>query len=292
MRTWQLGDVSATRIEESLGFSKAPTDFFTDFDPAVFDLHMDWMVPLHYNPEKNRIITSVHSWLIRTPRHTILLDACGGNHKNRPWNPRFHNLDTPFIENLAQAGVRPEDIDIVLCTHLHTDHAGWNTKLENGHWVPTFPNAKYLFSKKENELSRSKNEGVRATVYRDSVLPVIEAQQAVLLDDGVFQIDDHLLVEPSPGHTAGHITLQAGTADNQGIFCGDAIHHPIQVYEPDWSTKFCEDPALARATRIRMLAHCAEQRATLFPTHFAQPHVAAIMRRGEKFAPAFVPPTR
>ena len=124
------------------------------------------------------LITSNHSWLIRTGRHTILLDSCAGNHKERPWLPRFHQLNVPFLERLRAAGVAPEDVDIVLCTHLHADHVGWNTRLENGRWVPTFPKAKYLFSRVEKEHfdpevgDRRKSNPGRSQMYDDSVLPI------------------------------------------------------------------------------------------------------------------------
>src|SRR5262245_12526418 len=174
--------------------------------------HLDWLVPHHYSPGHDRLITSIHSWLIRTDRHTILLDSCAGNHKDRPGFSRFHQLDTPFLQRLRAAGVPPEEIDIVLCTHLHADHVGWNTMLVDGRWVPTFPNAKYLFSRTENEIGDpARNPAAdidlqRGDAYRDSVLPVIEAGQAVLVD-GDHAIEDGLTIVPAPGHARPHCPL-------------------------------------------------------------------------------------
>jgi glyoxylase-like metal-dependent hydrolase (beta-lactamase superfamily II) len=293
LNCWQIGDITVVRIEESLGLSSCgPDEFFTNFDADVFRQHMSWLSPIHYDAGADRLVSSIHSWLIRTPRHVILLDTCSGNHKNRPWNARFHQLDIPYVERLAEAGVRPEDIDIVLCTHLHSDHCGWNTQLRDGRWVPTFPNAKYLFSRAEHERWKPRDGAneARAELYNDSVLPVIESKQAVLLD-GTHQIDDLLTVEPAPGHTIGHVILTAGAADDRGIFCGDAIHHPIQIYEPGWNTKYCEDQPLARATRQHLLERCAEEHALVFPTHFAPPHVAGVFERHGCFRPAFAPPS-
>jgi len=286
--TWTIGDITATRIEESVGLcSVGPSQFLTNFDDDAFRTHLEWMVPHHYDLVEDRLVTSIHSWLIRTPQHTILLDTCSGNHKFRPWNKRMSNLNTPYLERLAEAGVHPEDVDTVLCTHLHTDHCGWNTQRKDGRWVPTFPNAKYLFSRKENDRWSVDNE--RAGLYQDSILPVIESKQAVLLNEAPHQIDETLLVEPAPGHTPGHVLLKAGKGENQGVFCGDAIHHPVQVYEPSWNTKFCEDQAQAQLTRRSMLEFCAEENARLFPIHFAKPFVSAILRRGDRFLPAFMP---
>ena len=222
MTTWTIGAVSVTRVEEQLGFASFPPEqFLAGFERELVDRHLSWLVPHHYSPEHDRLITSIHSWLIRTERHTILLDCCGGNHKERPGYPRYHQRDFPFLARLREAGAAPEDIDIVLCTHLHADHVGWNTMLRDGRWVPTFPNARYLFSRVESEHQDPRRnpaadaDPLRGRAYRDSVLPVIEAGQATLLD-GTHAIEDALLVEPAPGHTPGHVLLKL---DGSGRAC-------------------------------------------------------------------------
>jgi len=294
MATWTIGDVSVTRVEEQLGFASFPPEqYLVPFERALLERHMSWLVPDHYSPAHNRLISSVHSWLIRTPRHTILVDCCAGNHKDRPGFARFHQLDTPYLARLREAGVAPEDIDIVLCTHLHSDHVGWNTVLRDGRWVPTFPNAKYLFSRTENDHGDPRRNPAadadpqRSNAYRDSVLPVIEAGQAVLVD-GAHAIDDAMLIEPAPGHTPGHVVLKLADRGERGLFCGDALHHPLQVYAPHWNSRFCALPDEARTTRRRLLEHCVEHGALLFPIHFGAPHVAAITGAGGAFALRFV----
>ncbi|MCC6211518.1 MAG: MBL fold metallo-hydrolase [Burkholderiales bacterium] len=296
MATWVLGDVRVSRIEETLGeASYPPAEYFSEFDPAVIERHRGWLVPEHYVPARNALITSVHSWLIRTPRHTILLDACAGNHKQRQWWPRFHLQTTPFLERLRAAGAAPGDIDIVMCTHLHADHIGWNTVLRDGRWVPTFPRAKYLMSRQECEFWDPRGKPAelaedpgRRVAFPDSVLPVLEAGQAQLLE-GAHAIDDTLQVEPAPGHTPGHMILRLVTRQGAGgVFSGDALHHPLQVYLPHWNSRFCAMPEEARATRRRLLEHCAERGAWLFPTHFGAPHVAAIEARADAFAAQWI----
>ena len=296
MATWTVGAVRITRVEEQLGFASfAPEQYFAPFERELLERHRGWLAPNHYSPEHHRLITSVHSWLIRSERHTILLDCCSGNHKERPGFARYHRLDTPFLARLREAGARPEDIDIVLCTHLHADHVGWNTILRDGRWVPTFPNAKYLFSRAENEHGDpSRNPAaeanlLRRTSYRDSVLPVIESGQAVLLD-GEHAIDDVLRIEPAPGHTPGHVVLRLSHGEERALFCGDVMHHPVQIYAPHWNSRFCEIPETARLTRRRMLEYCAEHRALLFPTHFGAPHVAAIASATNGFSLRFFNP--
>jgi glyoxylase-like metal-dependent hydrolase (beta-lactamase superfamily II) len=294
MATWRIGGTSVTRVGELLGFSSLPPEqYFDGFERPVLERHLEWLVPHHYSPEHGQLMTSVHSWLIRTERHTILLDSCAGNHKDRPGFARFHQLETDYFERLREAGAAPEDIDVVLCTHLHSDHVGWNTRLQDGRWVPTFPNAKYLFSRVENEWGDPRRNPAaaadlqRVNSYIDSVLPVIDAGQAELIDSP-HAIDDTMLVEPAPGHTRGHVMLKLDDRDEKAVFCGDALHHPLQVYAPQWNSAFCELPQEARDTRRRILEHCAEQGALLFPVHFGAPHVAAIAPFGDAFSLRFV----
>jgi glyoxylase-like metal-dependent hydrolase (beta-lactamase superfamily II) len=296
IQTWAIGGASVTRVEEQVGPNDAAAgQFLPDLVRERFEKHLPWLVPLHYDPARDRLITSCHSWLVRIGGRNILLDTCGGNHKERPWLPRFHQQDTPYLQRLEAAGVTPEQIDIVLCTHLHADHVGWNTRLENGRWVPTFPNARYLYSRLEDERwnpelgdRRARNPD-RARVYDDSLLPVIAAGQAVLIETE-HKIDEQLMVRPAPGHTPGQVLLDLRDGPDAAIFCGDVIHHPVQVYEPSWNNRADEQPEVARATRRQVLEHCAGSGALLFPTHFAAPHVVAIARDGHGFAPKFVSP--
>jgi glyoxylase-like metal-dependent hydrolase (beta-lactamase superfamily II) len=292
--TWTIGDVSVTRIEEQLGFASRPPEQYLDgFERETLKRHLDWLVPHHYSPEHDRLITSIHSWLIRSGRHTILLDCCAGNHKERPGLSRFHRLDTPFLSRLRAAGVQPEQIDIVLCTHLHADHVGWNTQLVDGRWVPTFPNAKYLFSRTENEIGDPRRNPAadadlqRGGAWRDSVLPVIEAGQAVLVD-GDHAIDDALTIVPAPGHTPGHIALWLANSAGCAVFAGDVVHHPLQIHAPHWNSAFCELPDVARTTRRMVMEQSAERGAALFPGHFGAPHVARILATATGFLPQFV----
>lgn len=296
MQRWKIGSAIVTRIEEQLGpGSFPPQQYFTGFEPEVLARNLHWLVPNHYLPASDAIVTSVHSWLIQTPHHNILLDCCSGNHKDRHWWPRFHMLDTPFLQRLAQAGVTPGQVDYVMCTHLHADHIGWNTQLQDGRWVPTFPNARYLFSKAECEHwdplrnPAGADDPHRRIAYQDSVLPVIEAGLAELVS-GPHAVGDDLLVEDAPGHTPGHILLRLLHGEGGGVFCGDVIHHPLQVCAPHWNSQFCADPQQAKATRRRVLAHCADSGDLLLPTHFGAPHVVRVHADGAVFRPEFVEP--
>ncbi|HEY7244873.1 MAG TPA: MBL fold metallo-hydrolase [Xanthobacteraceae bacterium] len=293
MATWTIGSVTITRVEEQLGITHVACEkFLPGFEREVLLRHLSWAAPDHYNPSRDRFITSVHSWLIRAGDLTVLLDTCGGNHKDRPWTPRFHRLDTPYLERLRAAGAEPEDVDLVLCTHLHADHVGWNTMLRDGRWVPTFPNARYLFSRTEDAYwDMRQNPDMagdpRRLAYEDSVLPIVQSGQAVLIDDG-YQVTRNLSVEAAPGHSAGHVVFKLTDAGSSAVFCGDVVHHALQVYAPHWTHMVDQSPAEAVASRRRVLEWCAAHDALLFPIHFGAPHVARIGDESGSFSARFI----
>jgi glyoxylase-like metal-dependent hydrolase (beta-lactamase superfamily II) len=187
-----------------------------------------------------------------------------------------------FLPRLAAAGVAPEDVDYVMCTHLHSDHVGWNTQLRDGRWAPTFPNAKYIFSEVEwesfEELHRSKPQ----PQFADSVLPVMEAGQAQLVRND-FALDDEVWLEPTPGHTAGHVCIRLASQGAQAVVTGDCIHSPVQCAEPGWVIRADVDPALASATRRGFLERYCDSDVTVCATHFPEPSFGRIVRRGQAF---------
>jgi glyoxylase-like metal-dependent hydrolase (beta-lactamase superfamily II) len=236
---------------------------------------------------------SLHSYIIRTARHTILLDTCVGNDKHRPDTETWHMRDGRFLSDLAALGVAPEAVDFVLCTHLHVDHVGWNTRLDNGRWVPTFPNATYLFHRVEydywesHEMEDSVGAGMtRRESFQDSVLPVVEAGQATLVDSD-YAIDDSLRLEPSPGHSPGHVFLNLESPGGSAVFTGDVMHHPIQVAFPEWNSRYCYDPGQSRATREAIVDRCADTSTMVLAAHFPDPVAGRIAANGERrrFAP-------
>jgi glyoxylase-like metal-dependent hydrolase (beta-lactamase superfamily II) len=236
----------------------------------------------HIDAAHASVHLAVQSHLIRFGGKTILIDACVGEHKPRPARPDWHQRsDSRYLANLAAAGCAPEDIDIVMCTHLHADHVGWNTRLVSGRWVPTFANARYLMSPSEIELRASEaaqrpeaNHGS----YQDSVLPVIERGLVTSVQGGDM-ITDGATIVPLPGHAPGQIGLEFATgARSHLLFCGDAIHSPAQVHQPQWSSAFCFDAAQAVLTRAALLARAAAEDLILIPAHLR----AACMRIREQ----------
>lgn len=289
MDNFRVGNAEICRIHEMDSPSGAVPTYFSDFDQDAFERHRHWLVPTHVQPGDLRVKMSFHSWLVRVEGKNFLVDTCCGNHKVRPSKPRFHMLDTPFLSRLADVGLTVADIDYVLCTHLHVDHVGWNTRLIDGRWVPTFPNAKYVMSRKELAFweATSKKADVHPSdknTYDDSVLPVVEAGMAVLVDDGE-DISHELRIVPSPGHTPGHMNIELSSNGARAVFTGDMIHSPLQLPFWRWNSTFCEDFEQATATRKAVLDQCVEHHQLLIPSHFMAPHVCRIVRAGEGFMP-------
>ncbi len=285
MSSIAIGEAEVTRVLEMVDDASFPLDdFLPTCDDAAIAPHMSWLEQGHYNKANGSLVLSIHSWLVRTGRHTILIDTCVGNHKQRaPVMPQWDHLELPYLETLSAAGAAPEDIDFVMCSHLHVDHVGWNTQLKDGRWVPTFPNAKYVFSAIEHDHWSVHKSRFAQTVYQDSVLPVVEAGQAVMVDDG-HQIDDAMTVQLAPGHTPGSAVFDLTSAGEEARFLGDTVHSPIQIYFPDWSSRACLDPAQSAATRRRLFAEAVERNAVILPAHFMPPHGGRLREEGDAFA--------
>ena len=291
MDCFTLADFTVHRVEEFVDPNCDPMAFFPDLTQEIVARNLSWMAPQFWNAQRNTISITMQTWVLKTRHHTILVDTCNGNHKPRPFFPPANQLNTPYLKRLAAAGCRPEDVDFVLCTHMHVDHVGWNTRLEKGRWVPTFPNAKYLFARKEYEQYLPENQvdgkaSIFADVFEDSVLPVIAAGQAQMVD-GCYEVSDSVVIEPAPGHTPGHYMVRAGSPGDIALFVGDAFHNPIQIAEPQLSTNLCTDGQQAARTRIQILEDCAEHGHLLVPTHFDPPHIGHIRRQAQAFR--FIP---
>ncbi len=260
-----------------------PATAGTDLGPLAKELG-----PRHIDPDTLQFKLSFHSYLLRTGKLNILVDCCCGNDKERLTRPPWHHRKGDFIEQLARAGCQPGDIDIVFCTHLHADHVGWNTKLENGRWVPTFPNARYLMGEKEYRHWKSEHDKCTPEAplqhgsFADSVLPVIESGQADMVQPG-HVISPSLSLELVAGHTPGLLVLNVSDGGQGAVMCGDVLHHPVQLRRPEWSTGFCSDPVAAAKSRREMLDHMAGTGALLLPAHFQPPDYGAVEHDGEAY---------
>jgi glyoxylase-like metal-dependent hydrolase (beta-lactamase superfamily II) len=281
---WTFGTTTLQRVVELEGPLMPPLEIYGDCTPAHLDANRGWLKPRFQDPATGNLMFSIQSYLVRQGGLTILVDSCGGNDKERA-RPQFHRQNRPWLDTLRQAGVTPQDIDIVLCTHLHVDHVGWNTRLENGRWVPTFPNARYLIAQREWDYWR--NAGPAALVrtgdfITDSVLPIIESGQADMIGDE-HAIKSDITLEPAHGHTPGQAMMRLGSGGGAAMLIADLMHHPLQIRYPDWSTRFDVDPVLARTTRAKFLKDHADSGRLIFPCHFPTPCGGHIARDGSDY---------
>lgn len=272
MTTIQLGPVSIARVVEIPRSTYPTAQMLPDSTPEAIARHHGWLKPDFWDDASGDLGSRIQTFVVRTPEHTVLIDTGVGNDKMRTANPLWNQRHSSYLDDLRAAGVAPEQVDYVLCTHLHVDHVGWNTRLCEGRWVPTFPRAKYVMCGEEWQFWKYETEAGREEYgcIADSVLPVMEAGQAVLADDD-YTIGDFLRFEPSRGHTPGHVSVRLITSAGQAVFSGDLMHRTVQVAEPQWSSCFCYDRARAAKTRREFIERHADSRTLILPAHFPRP---------------------
>jgi glyoxylase-like metal-dependent hydrolase (beta-lactamase superfamily II) len=275
---WKIGDVAIARVVEIEGPSPG-TFLFAEATPERLLQHA-WLKP-SFLTDDGRSIGAIHCFVISSAGRTIVVDTCVGNDKRREvknWNLRQGR----FLQDLAEAGCPRENVDTVLCTHLHVDHVGWNTMLVGDRWVPTFLNARYLFGRKEWEHWAAEPPGPDRDVRDDSVRPVLDAALADLVESD-HRVTPEVFLEPTPGHTPGHVSVRISSRGEEAVITGDLMHHPVQCAEPSWASRFDVDPAMARRTRRAFLERHAGKPVLVLGTHFAAPTGGRIVRDGEVY---------
>ncbi len=277
MSRWKIGDVTVTKVLEleATGGSR----FLLPQATREAILPIAWLRP-HFADDEGRLRMSIHAFLVETPTRRIVVDTCLGNDKEGRRIPGWNGLNTRFLADLAAAGAPRERIDTVLCTHLHVDHVGWNTMRQDGAWVPTFPNARYLMGRAEyaHWAGPHEREDMRA-VFADSVAPVFDAGLVDLVETD-HRICEELSLIPTLGHTPGHVSLRIESRGERGLITGDFLHHPCQIAHPEWSSTADWDPAEAQRTRERMFAELAGAPVLVLGTHFAGATAGRIARDG------------
>jgi glyoxylase-like metal-dependent hydrolase (beta-lactamase superfamily II) len=273
---WHVGDATITKVLE-VELHWPFSALLPDVTPELLD-ERPWMRP-HYVDERGKMVLSIHGLVIESQGRRILVDPCVGNDKPRPTRS-FNQLQTNFLGDLEDAGFARSSIDSVICTHLHVDHVGWNTMLVDGRWVPTFPQARYLFGKVEYEFWRDNEDtAMFGEVMADSVQPVIEAGLADLVDSD-HRITDEVRLEPTPGHTPGHHSVVIESKGQRAVITGDMTHSPIQFSLPALASHADTDGPMAIATRQAFVARYGGTPTLVIGTHFAGPTAGHIVADG------------
>lgn len=281
--TIQLGDIIIHRIIEQEAPLFPALTFLPNLTPELLAENAAWLAPDAYDPATGNLILCIQSYLVRTPHHTILVDTCVGNHKTLPNHPFWHQQKSQsYMAQLAAAGVGVDDIDYVMCTHLHVDHVGWNTRLENGQWVPTFPKARYLFAEAELAYWTEQHAKTPSPIFAESVLPIVAAgrTQRITSSDA---LNDHVRLEPTPGHTPDHYAVQLGRGQTSAVLTGDLMHSPLQMKYPELQMRADFDKQQGVQTRRRFM-ECYCDTSTLVCTgHFPSPSTGFVRRGATGF---------
>jgi glyoxylase-like metal-dependent hydrolase (beta-lactamase superfamily II) len=273
---WQVGAVRITRVQEL----EAPGMRFIVPQATLDNLAgIPWLAP--FLAANGDAMGSVHTLVLEVADQRIVVDTCVGNDKERRI-PSWHKRQGPFLTRLTEAGYPPESIDTVICTHLHTDHVGWNTRLVEEQWVPTFPRARYLVARPEWEHWSQSEDHWTQIVMADSVRPIFEAGLVDLVDVH-HMVHETIRFEPTPGHTPGHVSVHIASQGEAAVITGDLVHHPCQFARPDWGSSADTDPAQADRTRKAFMARYADTPTLIIGTHFAGPTAGRLVRDGDAY---------
>ena len=274
---WTIGKVRITKVVELE--TVGSTRFILPLASREEIQKLPWLIP-HFATEEGRLKMSIHSLVVETPSRRIVVDTGLGNDKQGRNVPTWNNRDGPFLDTMTAAGFPPDSIDTVLCTHLHVDHVGWNTRLVDGKWVPTFANARYLFGKIEYEHWRDHSDTPdKKAVFADSVTPIVDAGKAELIASDA-RLTDEISMIPTPGHSPGHMSIHIRSDGEEGLLTGDVAHHPCQMAHLDWSSTADSDPIRSAETRRELFARFADRPVLVIGGHYNAGHVR---REGDAF---------
>jgi glyoxylase-like metal-dependent hydrolase (beta-lactamase superfamily II) len=278
MEVWKIGAVTVTRVLD-IEIDMSPTRLIPDATPENIAPMRGWLAP-HFLNDDDTMPLSIHTFLVESEGARIVVDTCIGNDKPRDM-PAWNMRKSDFLERLAARGFPRESVDLVMCTHLHVDHVGWNTILDNGQWVPTFPRARYLIGRAEWGYWKDEVDPFGHQAREDSVVPIIESGLADLVEPD-HRLTGEVAMIPTPGHTPGHVSVLIESRGERAVITGDLFHHPLQFAEPDWTDIADVDPVLASGTRKRFMGDFADGTLVL-GTHFASPTGGRIVKDGNAY---------
>jgi glyoxylase-like metal-dependent hydrolase (beta-lactamase superfamily II) len=296
---WLVGDIKVTSIVE-----QDLTDMMTLMPMATPEVlqEIDWLQPA-YVQASGDMVGLIQAFVVETPSHRIVVDTCVGNDRERVLVESWHMQQRHFIEKFEAAGYDVNSIDIVLCTHMHFDHVGWNTYLDGEVWRPTFPNARYLFAEteyrfwegelnkgppspgeeaSEEELLMAGLDAMTRATQLDSITPIVEAGLSELVPVDC-QVCEGVRLIPTHGHTPGHVSILLESLGVEAVITGDAVHHPVQIARPDIFTIVDIDPQASCSNRWEMLRQAASCGHLLIGSHFSHPTAGYVKEEGESY---------
>jgi glyoxylase-like metal-dependent hydrolase (beta-lactamase superfamily II) len=277
---WTVGDVTVTRIVESVA-PVPPNGLLPTSTPEGIERNRSWLYP-HFLDDDGNLVLSIHALCVESQGRKIVVDTCIGNDRVVP-GYEYLQVDTPFLQNLVDVGFPREEVDFVICTHLHFDHVGWNTHLVNGRWVPTFPNARYLFSRKEFDhwqMLRDTGGYHGINHLKDSIDPVVEAGLVDFISND-RELSEEIRLLPTPGHTPDHVSVYVKSRGEEAVITGDLMHHPIQLAMPGRAATFDMDKPMGARTRVAFVERYRQQPVLVIGSHFADPGAGYIVRHGD-----------
>jgi glyoxylase-like metal-dependent hydrolase (beta-lactamase superfamily II) len=283
--TFAVGDLTIHRVIESEAPLFDPLTFFPTLTQQLLEQNLSWLKPDYVDPVSGNLVLCIQSYIVRTPHHNILIDSCVGNHKDRPAYPFWNKMTSDRYEkNLAATGLTVDDIDFVMCTHMHVDHVGWNTRLENGRWVPTFPKAKYVFADRELAFwtEKERTDPGKQPWIVDSVLPIIQANRQEVVSSH-HQLSDIVRLVPTPGHTVDHYSVHVGKTGADAVIAGDMVHSPLQARYPDLGMRADYDRAQGGESRRALFSQLCDTSTLLCTGHFPSPSTGRLTRWGDGF---------
>jgi glyoxylase-like metal-dependent hydrolase (beta-lactamase superfamily II) len=281
----QVDDITIHPVIEQQGNWFNVMEFFPTLTKELLDENRSWMEPAFLDPSNNGLVLCIQGFVIKTPHHNILIDSCVGNHKPRPTRPFWNMLDSDrFTKSLAEVGLGVGDVDYVMCTHLHTDHVGWNTRLENGRWVPTFPKARYVMADRELAYwtQREKDDPSACPWITDSVLPIVAAGRVDIVKSA-HAFNDLMTLIPTPGHTIDHYSVHVGKSGADCVITGDMIHSPLQARYPELGMMADWDSKIAGESRRQLFGRFCDTSTLMCTAHFPSPSTARIVRHKDAF---------
>jgi len=296
---WRIGEIEITSIVEQ-GLADLST-LIPGATPAVLD-EVEWLRP-DFVDARGEMTGLIQAFVVETPERKIVVDTCVGNDKERSAIEAWHRKQRDFLETFESAGYAPGSIDVVLCTHMHFDHVGWNTYLDGDRWKPTFPNARYLFAEEEfrhwekyvegpaldparatseSEMIDALLDGMMRQTRLDSILPIVEAGLSELVPHD-YQIGAGVRLTPTPGHTPGHVSVEIASKGQTAFITGDAMHHPVQIAKPELFTIADSSREGGKGTRRAILAKLANGDTLLIGSHFAEPTAGYVRKEANGY---------